>query len=100
MNMNVSYETVTEAINELAGKGYTIDFNLKENCPANGEGKFDWSGFTITGIYRYEGDSDPADEMIIYAIASDTGLKGTLISGYGVSDDGRVDAIIKQLNNQ
>ena len=98
--MNINYETATEAINELASAGYTSDFNLYENCPVKGDGGYDWSGYKITGIYRYEGDSDPADEMIIYAIASDSGIKGILISGYGISDDDRVDGIVKQLSNQ
>jgi hypothetical protein len=34
-------------------------------------------------MYRFEGDSNPDDSSIVYAISSNTGLKGTLVDAYG-----------------
>jgi hypothetical protein len=99
MILNFYYDTTTKAIEELAKQGYLIDFNLEENVPSDHGSKFNWAEFNITSIYRYEGDSDPADEMIIYAISSSAGIKGILVAGYGVSNNDGVDAILNKLSN-
>ena len=91
------YAPVSEALETLRKQGYTIDFNLEENCLTCEHGKFDSQEFEITDIYRYEGDTDPADEATVYAIQSNTGLKGVLVTGYGVSSDSISDAILKKL---
>ncbi|HEV3251772.1 MAG TPA: phosphoribosylpyrophosphate synthetase, partial [Puia sp.] len=45
------------------------------------------SEFEITEMYRFEGNSDPADEAVVYAIESKHGQKGVLVNGYGISAD-------------
>jgi hypothetical protein len=41
--------------------------------------------FEIVETYRFEGDTDPADEMIVFAISSmKHNLKETLINDYGI----------------
>lgn len=80
------YDTVTEAVNGLKKREFTLDFNLQENCLVCQEHKFDVSEFEIVEVYRFEGNTDPADEAVVYAIQSATGgLKGVLVNGYGVS---------------
>ncbi len=76
------YETVVDAITILTKQGYLIDFNLPANANI-----FYTSKFTIKNIFRYEGNTDPADEAIVYAIESKDGLKGILVAGYGMSSD-------------
>ena len=90
------YATVSEAINQLQKKGFTIDFNLKENSIVHHDEKFH-TNFEIVDIYRYEGDSDPADEAVVYAIQSITGLKGILVTGYGASIDSDTVEILRKL---
>lgn len=80
-----TYDTVSEAINELIKRGFTIDFNLTVSAITYEEEKFNPEEFEIVEIYRFEGDTDPADEAVVYAIASKSGLKGILVSGYGAS---------------
>ena len=82
-----AYDTVTDAIKDLKERGYTLDFNLKENCIVCRDDKFKPEEFEIMEVYRFEGDSDPADEAVVYAIASHNGLKGLLVNGYGPSAD-------------
>jgi cytochrome c peroxidase len=94
------YATVSEAISELQKQGYKMDFNLEENCIACQHGKFGADEFEIVDVYRYEGDSDPADEAVVYAIESNTGLKGILVTGYGISSEGSSTAILKKLNTR
>ena len=90
------YETVSEAINQLQKKGYTIDFNLKENSLSHHFEKFN-ADFEIVDVYRYEGNSDPGDEAVVYALESKTGLKGILVTGYGISMDSASAEILKKI---
>ena len=41
----------------------------------------------VLNFYRFEGESDPADNAIMYVIETDDGLKGTLIDAYGPYSD-------------
>ncbi len=100
MKNNYHYETVTEAIKQLREKGFTLDFNLEENCIACNLDKFNADEFEIVEVYRYEGDSDPADEATVYGIQSTSGIKGILVSGYGESsDNSATNAILKKLHS-
>ena len=96
--MNIHYATVSEAISELRKKGYTTDFNLEENCLVCHPEKFHPEDFSIVDVYRYEGNTDPADEASVYAIESVTGLKGILVTGYGASADSLSAAMLEKLS--
>jgi hypothetical protein len=91
------YDTVTEAIKGLRERGYTKDFNLKENCIICDEEKYHPEDFEIVEVYRFEGDSDPADEAVVYAIESNKGDRGVLVSGYGISADEMSSELAKKL---
>lgn len=41
----------------------------------------------IIHSYRFEGESNPEDSSIMYAIEGNTGEKGTLVDGYGTAAD-------------
>jgi hypothetical protein len=84
----VVYDTVTEAVNGLKQRGYALDFNLAENCIICHGDQFDVKDFEIVEVHRFEGNSDPSDEAVVYAIESTTGMKGVLVSGYGISAEG------------
>ena len=79
------YDTVSEAVNGLKKRGYTLDFNLAEHCLICHGDKFDINDFEITEMHRFEGNTDPSDEAVVYAIESKKGRKGVLVNGYGVS---------------
>ncbi|MFZ1807481.1 MAG: hypothetical protein WAU36_09680 [Cyclobacteriaceae bacterium] len=87
MTRSVYYSTVTEALNKLREKGFTYDFNLKNNCVSCSAGTFPPDEFEIIEVYRYEGQTDPADEATVYGIESKTGIKGVLVTGYGASTE-------------
>ena len=94
------YATVTEAINQLREKGFTVDFNIEEDCLICEKGKLNSDEFEIVDVYRYEGDTDPADEATVYAIESKQGVKGILVTGYGVYADTFSTALLSKLNNR
>ena len=94
-----TYDTMSQAVNGLKQRGYSIDFNLEEDelvCRTTPI-SLKPSEFEITEVYRYEGDSDPADEAVVYAIESKQGHKGILVNGFGISSDAMSDEMIKKL---
>ena len=86
------YATVSEALNKLSLEGFVTDFNLEKNYT-----KFETEDFEIVYVYRYEGDTDPSDQAIVYAIESKVGTKGILVNGYGISSDSRTIKILEKI---
>jgi hypothetical protein len=96
-----SFDTVTEALQWLATKGYTHDFNLDNDCLRFNSGTQAMSpqDFTIEYVFRFEGETDPGDENIVYGINSDTfKLKGVMVSAFGVYADEISDEMLKKLS--
>jgi hypothetical protein len=94
------FDTMTESLAYLRAKGYTEDFNLQHNCIqcSNGKYKLESEDFKIDEVFRFEGDSDPADESVLYAISSDKyHLKGVLINGYGIYSDPLTNEMAEKL---
>ena len=93
-----TYDTVSEAVNGLKKRGYSVDFNLQEDCiHCHTTGKLTPDEFIITEVHRYEGESDPADEAVVYAIESRHGDKGVLVNGFGISADALSDEMVRKL---
>lgn len=93
--------TLSEVTNLLRERGYTVDFNLKENCLECGGDllRLFPGDFQVDKHYRFEGPSDPGDEAIVYAISSEKhNLKGVLVNGYGISSDSLTQEMIKALD--
>lgn len=94
------YVTLSETMNELRKQGYTEDFNLKQNCLEcrNGEFKVFADDFKVDDYYRFEGESNPSDSAILYAISSEKfGLKGVLVNAYGIYSDTVADEMMEKL---
>jgi hypothetical protein len=95
-----AYDTVTEAVQGLKKRGYSIDFNLEEDsliCPVTPL-SLKPAEFEITEFYRFEGDSDPGDEAVVYAIESRGGQKGLLVTGFGISAEGMGEEMVEKLS--
>ena len=97
-----TYDTVSEAVNGLRQRGYTIDFNIaadKLECKKTPV-SLSPDAFEITEVYRFEGNTDPADEAVVYAIESKDGHKGILVNAYGPDADPAGDALVKKLTEK
>ncbi len=92
-----AYETLSQATNDLNKRGYTMDFNLAENCLVCNGNEYEADDFEIVEFYRFEGDSNPDDLSAVYALEGINGEKGILVTGYGISAEGRAAAILKKL---
>lgn len=95
-----TYDTVAEAVADLKKRGYTTDFNLAGDSIHCGQTQTSLRPpeFEITEVYRFEGDSDPADEAVVFAIESKHGLKGVLVDGYGPSAEDPGEEMIRKLS--
>jgi hypothetical protein len=95
-----NYSTITEALADLKIRGYNIDFNAGFAGVRSGQAHISLAAdkFKITEVYRFEGETDPDDEAIVYAIESTDGIKGTLVNGYGISTDPVSEEMIKELS--
>jgi hypothetical protein len=94
-------DTLSGQINILRAEGYTEDFNLMEDSLEcrDGDYKLLHDQFNVDEVFRFEGDSDPADEAILYAISSEHyPLKGILVNGYGIYTDKITDQMVKKLH--
>ena len=96
-----TYDTIVDGINGLKQRGYNIDFNIafdKIICSDNNY-SLNPDDFEITEMYRFEGNTDPSDEDILYAIESKDGkLKGIITSAYGMYADGASTDMLKKLS--
>jgi hypothetical protein len=96
-----TYDTVTEALKDLKLRGFTIDFNIafdKIICPDN-KVCLNPNEFEIVETYRFEGDTDPGDENVVYAIESKDGTsKGTMSSAYGTYAESISTEMIQKLS--
>lgn len=95
-----NFETLLEAIQGLREEGYTEDFNLMQNCLECkiGDYKIFHDEFSVDHYFRFENDTNPSDQSIIYAISSKKyGLKGILVNGYGLYTDPVADEMMHAL---
>ena len=80
MNTKFLYGTITSAIKALRKAGFDKDFRLMGNDIGWNDTNMDINDLKIVTVFRYEGNSDPADEASVYGLESKTGLKGILIT--------------------
>lgn len=74
------YASVSKALDELNENGFNYDFNLHEEDIAKNPHKYE-----IKHIYRYEGESNPDDEAIVFGIQSKSGKKGVYVAGFAAN---------------
>lgn len=95
-----NYSTLVEAIENLKLLGYTEDFNLRQSCLECREGNLKiFNGeFHIDKVFRFDVDTDPSDQAILYAISSDKhGIKGLLVNGYGLYSEDVANEMIEKI---
>ncbi len=96
-----NYETLSEAINDLVKLGYTINFNLKNDCIECEENNLTIhpDDFEIDEVFRFDGMTDPGDDTILFAISSvKHTVKGLLVNAYGMYSDNFSAELAAKLN--
>src|SRR5688572_11023060 len=99
METNHDLSTLVSCLNTLRSRGFTEDFKVVGPGLKllNTEEMFLPEQVQICNFYRFEGDTDPGDTSILYAIQTKSGVKGTLVDAYGAEADKAVSDFIKQV---
>ena len=95
-----SYDTLSQAVNDLQARGYTDDLTLHEECViCNGNNvTLKPEDFNIDEFHRFEGESNPSDESIVYAISSTKhDVKGVLVNAFGPGASSLNQAMVSKL---
>ena len=97
-----NYDTVTEVLSDLKNRGFKYDFNLEQNrlhCKEL-QREYKIPTLEVKETYRFEENTDPADEAVIYAIAADDGVLGTFVNGYGTYANAEQEKFLHLLKNK
>jgi nucleotide-binding universal stress UspA family protein len=81
-----AYGSLMDALTDLKSRGYSFDFK-KEFSSLYCQELNLWiepEKFNVDEYYRFEEDSDPDENSIVYAISSIDGVRGVLVDAYGV----------------
>src|SRR5688572_9218199 len=96
-----NYETtLSETLSNLKREGYTEDFNLRIDCIDCRDGKLKIfpADFHVDKVFRFEGQSDPDEQAILYAISSPNHkVKGVLVNSYGLYADPLTNDMLSKL---
>ncbi len=78
-------KSMSACLEKMVANGYTDDFKAVENGlqSLKNDKVYLPEEVTVDNFYRFEGNSDPDDMSILYAITTNDGTKGTLIDAYG-----------------
>lgn len=81
-----NFDTVVDALSWLYSQGF--DFDFRRNIGLTNTILSAGNDFVADYIFRFEGQTDPADAHIIYAISSNRHhVKGVVLSAFGVYAD-------------
>lgn len=79
-------ETLTDAMTRLRTAGYLIEFSATDDghlCCGSCGARQDPETMTVHETVRFEGDSNPDDEAILFALACGCGCSGQYSAAYG-----------------
>lgn len=98
---NDELKTLSECMASLNRHGFTANFILEERGlkAAEGDKIYSPEQIHIVNFFRFEGESDPADMSILYAIRTDDGLQGTFVDAFGTYSSARVSEFFRQVHD-
>lgn len=93
MENRYHYASVLKALEELKSMGFTVDFNLLEEDIMHNPNNYE-----ILHVYRYEGESNPDDEAVVYGIKSNTEEKGVFVAGFSPNSESEAAQVLHELS--
>jgi hypothetical protein len=94
-------ETLTDAIARCVRAGFGDSFQARhgELFALTGGRLLAPEELRVREIVRFEGESDPGDSALLFALSSrDGATRGTFVAGYGASVDAETTAVIERLD--
>lgn len=90
MNQPKPMLTMSQIMKKLADKGITEEFRMNENCEMkynDNPRNYNPDELKILKSYRFEGDSNPGDNAVLYVAADNDGNRGMIIDSYGADSN-------------
>ena len=94
-------KSLATCLNKMVMDGYTEDFKVTEKGLESLQKNRNYTPgqVRVINFFRFEGQSDPEDNAILYVIETDDGGKGTLVDAYGVYTDPHVSQFMKDVED-
>ena len=94
-------KSLATCLNRMVTDGYTEDFIVTDNGleALQHHQHYSPQQIQVVNFYRFEGESDPDDNAILYVIETEDGTKGTLVDAYGTYNDARVTRFMKEVQS-
>jgi hypothetical protein len=93
--------TLLTCMKKAKEEGYKLSFSVTDQglTKADEEGSrfYTPEETSIDNFYRFEGESDPSENSILYLIHTVDGEKGTLLNTYGMYADPLISPFIEQV---
>ena len=92
-------KSLATCLNRMINEGYTEDFKINGDRlqSLNQNTSYKPDEIQVVNFYRFEGESDPDDNAILYIIETNDGTRGTLVDAYGVYHDAGVSRFMKEV---
>ena len=97
----VNMDSLVTILAKVEKMGFISQFevNGKRLVSLKTGGKFLPDEIRIVHFYRFEGESNPDDSSILYAIETISEEKGTLVDGYGTTSDSQAAAFMLKVTD-
>lgn len=94
-------KSLASCLNKMVLEGYSEDFKITEKGlkSLQTEKIYQPEDIKVSNFFRFEGQSDPNDNTILYVIEADDGVKGTIVDAYGPYADKNLSDFIKDVEN-
>ena len=93
--------TLSACVNQMVSEGYRECFKVTSRglYSTSRSRYYRPEQVQIVDVQRFEGQSDPGDNAIMYSVETSDGLKGTVIDAYGAYSDGSVARFMAEVEN-
>ena len=98
----MSMRTLADTMKELQERGYTESFRAQNaRLVATRAGQaFSPDQVKVDEIYRFEGDADPSDMSILFALSvPEAGIRGTWSSAFGKDMGADAARVVRDLDD-
>lgn len=94
-------KSLATCLNRMITEGYTEDFKVTDQGLESIQhtSHYKPEQIQVVNFFRFEGESDPDDNAILYVIETNDGTKGTLVDAYGVYNDPKVSKFMKDVES-
>lgn len=92
-------KSLSQVLNKMVLEGYEDDFKISETGlrSIRTEKVYQPDQIKVVNFFRFEGQSDPNDQTILYVIETSDGLKGTIVDAYGPYSDRELGEFMQQV---